>query len=173
MTESVGADASGGPNHAVIARATGKGRFQAEIAVRGGTILADEPVEAGGLGTGPTPYELLSGALAACTAMTLRLYAERKGWTLPPFSVAAAHSIVPAGADGTPPRDLFTRNIAFEGPLAADMSETLLGIADKCPVHRTLMRGFEIKTNIGAVVPDLEPEPATQHEREMERACAD
>ena len=88
-----------GADHNVIARPTGKGRFQAEIQMRGGTILADEPVEAGGLGTGPTPYELLSGALAACTAMTMRLYAERKGWTLPPSSVAAAHSIVPAGAD--------------------------------------------------------------------------
>ena len=162
-----------GPNHNVIARATGKGRFQAEIAVRGGTIIADEPIEAGGLGTGPTPYELLSGALAACTAMTLRLYAERKGWTLPPVSVAAAHSIVPAGADGIPPRDLFTRNIAFEGSLDPDMSEKLLGIADKCPVHRTLMRGFEIRTNIGSVIPALAPEPAVQHERDMEAACDD
>jgi putative redox protein len=173
MTDSGGADAGGSPTHNVIARATGRGRFQAEIAVRGGTITADEPVEAGGLGTGPTPYELLSGALAACTAMTLRLYAERKGWTLPPFSVAAAHSVVPADTDGTPPRDLFTRNIAFEGMLAAEMAEKLLGIADKCPVHRTLVRGFEIRTNIGAVVPALAPEPATQHERDMERACDD
>lgn len=163
----------GGPDHNVIARPTGKGRFQAEIEVRGGAILADEPVEAGGLGTGPTPYELLSGALAACTAMTLRLYAERKGWDLPPLSVAAAHSIVPAGADGTPPRDLFIRNIAFEGPLAGEMEEKLLAIADKCPVHRTLMRGFEIRTNIGVVLPALEPEPATRHERDMEAACCD
>jgi putative redox protein len=162
-----------GPDHGVIARATGRGRFQAEIQVRGGTILADEPVEAGGLGTGPTPYELLSGALAACTAMTLRLYAERKGWTLPPHSVAAAHRIVPAGADGTPPRDLFTRNIAFEGPLDGEILEKLLAIADKCPVHRTLMRGFEIRTNIGSVVPPLLPEPAVQHERDMEAACGD
>lgn len=162
-----------GPDHDVIARATGAGRFQAEIQVRGGTIIADEPVEAGGLGTGPTPYELLSSALAACTAMTLRLYAERKGWTLPPFSVAAAHAIVPAGADGTPPRDLFTRNIAFEGPLEGEMAEKLLSIADKCPVHRTLMRGFEIRTNIGAVVPPLAPEPAIQHEHDMEAACDD
>ncbi|HTU13336.1 MAG TPA: OsmC family protein, partial [Allosphingosinicella sp.] len=155
----------------VVARATGRGRFQAEIQLRGGAILADEPVEAGGLGTGPTPYELLSGALAACTAMTLRLYAERKGLTLPPFSVAATHSIVPVGQDGTPPRDLFTRNIAFEGPLEAALEEKLLGIADKCPVHRTLMRGFEIRTNIGAT--DLEPEAPGQHEHDMEAACAD
>lgn len=161
------------PNHAVIARATGKGRFQAEIQVRGGTIVADEPVEAGGLGAGPTPYELLSGALAACTTMTLRLYAERKGWVLPPYSVAATHTIVPAGEDGTPPRDLFTRNIAFEGPLEGGMEEKLLGVADKCPVHRTLMRGFEIRTNIGTVVPPLQPEPLLQHECDMEWACND
>ncbi len=167
-------DVSGaGPNHNVIARPTGQGRFQAAIEVRGGTIIADEPVEAGGLGSGPTPYELLSGALAACTAMTLRLYAERKGWTLPPYSVAAAHAIVPAGADGTPPRDLFTRNIAFEGPLDGEMEAKLLDVADKCPVHRTLMRGFEIRTNIGTIVPPLAPEPPVQHERDMEAACRD
>jgi putative redox protein len=169
MSESQGA----APSHNVIARPTGRGRFQAAITVRGGTIIADEPVEAGGLGTGPTPYELLSGALAACTAMTLRLYAERKGWTLPPVSVAAGHRVIPAGADGTPPRDLFTRNIAFEGPLEGEMEAKLLSIADKCPVHRTLLRGFEIRTNIGTIVPPLDPEPPVQHERDMETACSD
>lgn len=166
-------DPDGIPDNNVIARATGKGRFQAEIAVRGGTILADEPVEAGGDGTGPTPYELLAAALAACTAMTLKLYAERKGWTLPPFSVEAAHAIVPALADGTPPRDRFTRHIAFEGPLGPAEAEKLLGIADKCPVHRTLMRGFEIVTDIGSGAAPLPAEPATQHERDMEAACRD
>ena len=160
-------------DYAVIARPTGAGRFQAGLQVRGGTILADEPVEAGGLGSGPTPYELLSAALAACTTMTLQLYAERKGWTLPPFSVAAAHSIVPARADGTPPRDLFTRNIAFEGLLEGEMEAKLLAVADKCPVHRTLMRGFEIRTNIGTVVPPLATEAPLQHERDMELACSD
>ena len=162
-----------GPDHIVIARPTGAGRFQASLQLRGGTILADEPVEAGGLGSGPTPYELLSAALAACTAMTLRLYAGRKGWTLPPYSVAAVHSIEPARPDGTSPRDLFTRNIAFEGPLDGEMEAKLLGVADKCPVHRTLMRGFEIRTNIGPVVPPLAPEPAVQHEHDMEQACDD
>lgn len=162
-----------GHDYNVIARPTGRGRFQAEIQIRGSVITADEPVEMGGLSSGPTPYELLSGALAACTAMTLRLYAERKGWTLPPYSVAAAHSTAPAGPDGTPPRDLFTRNIAFEGPLEGDMEEKLLGVADKCPVHRTLMRGFEIRTNIGTVLPPLAPEPILQHEQDMEAACDD
>lgn len=163
-----------GPDHNVIARPTGKGRFQAEIAVRGGFILADEPVEAGGGGTGPTPYELLAAALAACTAMTLKLYAERKGWALPPFSVEAVHSIVPVGADGTPPRDLFTRHIAFEGPLGPEEEAKLLGIADKCPVHRTLMRGFQIVTDIGAGAgAPMAAEPPTQHACDMEQACRD
>ena len=150
----------------VTARPTGKGRFQAEIAFRGGTLLADEPVEGGGGGTGPTPYELLSAALAACTAMTLKLYAERKGWALPPFLVEAAHSREAA-------RDLFTRRIAFEGPLDADQKAKLLELADKCPVHRTLMRGFEIATTIGTAPEPLPAEPAAQHARDMEIACAD
>ena len=150
----------------VIARPTGKGRFQAEIRLRGGPILADEPIEAGGGGTGPTPYELLAAALAACTAMTLKLYAERKGWTLPPFSVAAAHSVETA-------RDRFTRRIAFEGPLAAEQEAKLLEIADKCPVHRTLVRGFEIVTHIGQDAEPVPAEPAARHERDMEAACGD
>ena len=150
----------------VIARPTGRGRFQAEISVPGGTILADEPIEAGGEGTGPTPYELLSAALAACTAMTLKLYAERKGWTLPPFSVEAVHSRGPA-------HDLFTRKIVFEGALDPEQEARLLEIADKCPVHRTLMRGFEIVTHVGAPGEHLEPEPPASHEAQMEQACSD
>jgi putative redox protein len=150
----------------VVARPTGRGRFQAEIAVRGGVIVADEPVEAGGDGTGPTPYELLAAALAACTAMTLKLYSERKGWKLPPFSVAAAHSTDAA-------RDRFTRRIAFDAPLGPDQETKLLDVANKCPVHRTLMRGFEIFTEIGERPAPVPAEPAAQHEKDMEAACRD
>lgn len=160
------------PNSGVIARPTGNGRFQAEVAFRGGAIFADEPAEVGGDGTGPTPFELLSGALAACTAMTLKLYAERKGWALPPFSVEAAHSIQP-GAEGAPPRDRFAREIAFEGPLDAAQQAKLLEIADKCPVHRTLMRGFEIVTHIGTGAAHPPGEPAASHACAMEDACRD
>jgi putative redox protein len=156
----------------VIARPTGHGRFQAEIQVRGGTILADEPVEVGGGGTGPTPYELLSAGLAACTAMTLKLYAERKGWALPPFSVEAAHAVIPA-SDGAPPRNRFTRQIAFEGPLGEAERTKLLEVADKCPVHRTLVRGFEIVTHVGTGAALPPAEPAAQHACDMEAACED
>ena len=156
----------------VVARPTGFGRFQAEIAVRGGTILADEPVEAGGGGTGPTPYELLSAALAACTAMTLRLYAQRKGWDLPPFAVEVAHSIVP-GAGGAPPRDHFARHIAFEGALDGERRAKLIEIADKCPVHRTLLRGFTVATSVGPATEHPAGEPPTRHAREIEEAWTD
>jgi putative redox protein len=159
---------------AVVARPTGAGRFQARIDLRGGPILADEPVEVGGLGSGPTPYELLSAALAACTAMTLRLYAERKQWTLPGFEVEVAHAIVPPEVAGAAPRDRFTRRIVFDAPVDGEREARLVEIADRCPVHRTLMRGFEIVTETaGPEVPPLAPaEPAAQHERDMEEACA-
>jgi putative redox protein len=155
----------------VIARPTGLGRFQARIELRGGPILADEPLEIGGLGTGPTPYELLSAALAACTAMTLRLYGERKGWTLPQFEVEVAHARDEGGAG----QDRFTRRIAFDGELSGEWRERLVEIADKCPVHRTLVRGFQIVTTAGVREPAAVPsgEPAKQHGRDMEEACLD
>ena len=67
---------------AVVVEDTGEGDFQVEVRAPGLSFLADEPVDAGGLGSGPTPYDLLSAGLGACTAMTLRLYARRKGWPL-------------------------------------------------------------------------------------------
>lgn len=161
------------PNVGVVARPTGKGRFQAEITVRGGAFLTDEPKEVGGEGAGPTPYELLSAALASCTAMTLRLYADRKGWRLPSFSVEVAHSLIPGGADGSPPRDRFERHIALDGDLEPERRQKLLEIADKCPVHRTLMRGFLIETSVGPASEHPRGEPAAQHERDLEAVCAE
>jgi putative redox protein len=158
----------------VAARLTGEGRFQTRIDLRGGPIVADEPAEVGGLDSGPTPYELLSAALAACTAMTLRLYSERKQWSLPGFVVEVAHSIVPGSGD-EPPRDLFTRRIGFDEPVDAEREARLLEIADRCPVHRTMMRGFRIATETAgpAAAPLAAAEPAAAHESAMEEACAD
>lgn len=161
------------PNMGVVARPTGNGRFQAEIRVGGSTFLTDEPMEVGGAGTGPTPYELLSAALASCTAMTLRLYADRKGWQLPPFSVEVAHSLLPAGTDGSPPRDRFDRHIAFDEDLEPERRQKLLEVADKCPVHRTLMRGFIVATSLGPTSEHPSGEPVAQHGRDLEAACQD
>jgi putative redox protein len=161
------------PNDGIVARPAGEGRFRTEIGVRGGTILADEPLEVGGDGMGPTPYELLSAALAACTVMTLRLYAERKGWELPKLSVGVAHSLQPGGADGSPPQDRFDRLITFGESIDAERQSKLLEIADRCPVHRTLMRGFVVQTSVGPASGNPPDEPAGRHQRDIEAACAE
>ena len=166
--------ASSEASAAVVARPEGEGRFATRIEVPGGPIHADEPLAVGGGGTGPTPYQLLSAALAACTSMTIRLYSARKPWTLPAYRVEVEHALVP----GTPPRDLFTRRILFDGPLAEDVRASVLDIAGKCPVHRTLSGGVEIATRIEAPAPAPEPplapaDPPAAHVEQMEQACAE
>jgi putative redox protein len=146
----------------VTATATGQGRFQTRLDLPGGGIVADEPLDVGGLGTGPTPYQLLSAALAACTSMTLLLYAERKGWTLPPFEVEVAHS-------ATGGHDRFERHLVFSAPLEPEQRQRLIDIADKCPVHRTLIRGYEVVTTAAAIA----AESAEQHFQDMQAACTD
>lgn len=158
----------------IVARPEGQGRFTTRIDVPGGPIHADEPVEVGGGGGGPTPYQLLSAALAACTSMTLRVYTLRKPWALPDFRVEVEHALIP----GSPSRDRFTRRILFDGPLADDVRARLLEIAEKCPVHRTLSGGgAEIVTCAEAPapvpVPPLEPaDPPAAHVEQMEQASA-
>ena len=150
----------------VSAELTGKGRFQTALHLRGQTILADEPVEVGGLASGPTPYELLSGSLAACTAMTMRLYAERKGWELAQFRVEVVHSPPLGGSE----RDRFMRRIHLAAPLDEERKARLMEIANRCPVHRTLERGFDISTAFGDAPQG--GESPSQHMIDMEAACA-
>jgi putative redox protein len=160
---------------AISARPEGEGRFTTRIDMPGGAIHADEPAAVGGGGAGPTPYQLLSAALAACTSMTIRLYAGRKPLALPDFRVEVEHALTL----GSPPRDLFTRRLLFDGPLDPEIRQRLLDIAEKCPVHRTLSGGgSEIVTSAEAPapvpVPPLEPAdvPGT-HVEQMERVCVD
>lgn len=148
---------------------TGGGKFQVEVSAASGAFLVDEPHAVGGLGSGPTPYDLLEAALGACTAMTVRLYAERKGWPLTKATVRVVHRRGDLEA-----RDRFAREIVLEGPLAPDQRRRLLEIAERCPVHQTLDRGVDIITVL-AEHPDvskLDPEPI-EHATAMERACAD
>ena len=160
------------PHHdpdAVTVAETGAGRFQVEVAAAGATFLADEPVEAGGLGSGPNPYDLLAAALGACTAMTLRLYAERKGWPLQQAVVRVLHA-----RRGVERRDHFAREIVLEGPLDDAQRTRLLEIADRCPVHRTLEHGSQIITVL-AHPPSLEAlaPQGEDHMRDMAQACED
>jgi uncharacterized OsmC-like protein/pimeloyl-ACP methyl ester carboxylesterase len=110
--------------------------------------LADEPVGYGGTNKGMTPYQFLAAGLGACTAMTMRMYARKKKLPLTHVSVDLLHDRVHAqDADGrNTPLDTFTRRITIEGDLAEDQVQSLLEIADKCPVHRTLERGARVIT---------------------------
>jgi putative redox protein len=152
----------------VEVRETGQGRFQVAARTAEGSLLADEPVASGGLGSGPTPYGLLASALGACTVMTLRMYATRKAWPLEGATVRVLHR-----RTGLQARDRFAREIVLEGPLTAEQSRRLLEIANRCPVHLTLERGSDIVTTL-ARSPHLEgPRPADDdHVRDMDEACA-
>ena len=135
----------------VVVRETRRGRFQQEITVGVHRFLADEPVEVGGLDSGPGPYDLLLAGLGACTAMTLRLYAERKALPLERVTVELSHSRIHAAdcADCETKEgmlDRIERAIALRGALDAEQRRRLLEIADKCPVHRTLTSEIDIRT---------------------------
>lgn len=133
---------SAGQGGEVIAEETGAGRFQVAIRAGGIRFLADEPEAVGGLGSGPTPYDLLAAGLAACTTMTLRMYAERKGWPVARIRTSVGH----AKEIGASPPGLFTRHFSVEGALAPEQRARLAEIADMCPVHRTLTRGARVET---------------------------
>jgi uncharacterized OsmC-like protein len=130
---------------------TGDGRFQQSVAAAGHSLFADEPVERGGGGTGPDPYDLLLAALGACTSMTLRLYADRKGWPLERVRVVLnRHKIHAEDCRDCETRigllDEIDREIELSGPLEAEQRARLLEIADRCPVHRTLKSEIVIRT---------------------------
>jgi uncharacterized OsmC-like protein/alpha-beta hydrolase superfamily lysophospholipase len=135
----------------VTVQETRHGRFQQDIKAGAHRFLADEPVAAGGGDSGPNPYDLLLAALGACTAMTLRLYAERKTLPLDRVTVRLRHGRIHAAdceacesKDGM--IDRIERGIVLEGVLDANQRARLLEIADKCPVHRTLTSEVEIAT---------------------------
>ena len=112
--------------------------------------LADEPIIYGGTNRGMSPYGFMSAGLGACTSMTIRMYARRKDWPLKAVRVDVSHNKSHAqDADpdaGTQKIDVFKRSIFLEGDLNTDQRARLLEIADKCPVHKTLMHSSKIET---------------------------
>jgi putative redox protein len=121
----------------------------------GGFLLSsDEPASAGGADAGPDPYALLLAALGACTSVTLRMYANRKGWPLEAVSVRVGHDKIHArDCDDCETRDdgridRFTREITLTGPLSEEQRQRLAEIAERCPVHRTLMGQKTIVTRL-------------------------
>ena len=111
--------------------------------------VADEPLAYGGTNRGMSPYGFLSAGLGACTSMTIRMYARRKGWPLTYVSVDVSHDKVHAQDAETSKEvriDSFRREIRLEGDLDQEQRQRLMEIADKCPVHRTLEAGARVET---------------------------
>lgn len=136
----------------VLVRETHAGKFQQEILTGAHHLLADEPVKLGGLDSGPGPYDFLLASLGACTAMTVRLYAEFKKIPLQNVSVRLNHEkkIHTKDCEDCETKvvkvDHIDRVITLEGPLDDVQRKRLMEIADKCPVHQTLTSQINIHT---------------------------
>ncbi len=141
------------PPGRVVVEETGAGRFAERVRVGRHVLAADEPLAAGGTDTGPGPSDYLLAGLGACTAMTLRMYADRKQWPLGAISVRLAHNkIYATDCEECEPRegmmDRIERSIEVTGALAEEERSKLLEIAGKCPLHRTLTSEIDIRTRL-------------------------
>ena len=128
-----------------IARRNG-GSFQHDIDIREHQVTADEPEENGGDDAGPSPQELLAASLASCTAITIEMYAKRKGWEIGDVAVDVDYE--PAQR-GSPTK--FKMEIRLPKELPEDQRERLMQIAAKCPVHRTLEGEVMFEESVGVV----------------------
>jgi putative redox protein len=117
----------------------GAGKLGQDIEIGTHTLRADERAEKGGDDNGPEPHELLAAALGSCTAMTLKVYAERKGWPLRDVRVKVSGAAAEGGY-------AMTRELTLTGELDADQRQRLVEIAEKCPVHKTLVGEISIAT---------------------------
>lgn len=131
----------------LVAARTGVTAYRTAIAARGHTMIVDEPVAVGGGDEGPTPHDLLCAALASCTTITLRMYADRKQWPLEEVAAYVEHRrIVPSGSTAVgAQRDHFIVELDLQGPLDEQQRARLAEIAERCPVHRTLLAGAKVE----------------------------
>lgn len=120
-----------------------EGKLAQTIEVAGHRLRADEETDKGGEDTGPAPHELLLAALGACTSITLKVYAQRKSWPLRDVHVELTGSHTAEGF-------VISREITLSGDLDAEQRQRLIEIADKCPVHKTLMGEISIQTRESA-----------------------
>lgn len=140
------------PEGTVTVAESGAGTYTQEIIAGGHRLIADEPVPFGD-DAGPSPYDLLLSALGACTSMTVRMYADKKGLPLEQVRVSLRHSRIHAQdcADCETKQgmvDHIDRDIELIGDLDDDQRGKLLSIAERCPVHRTLTSAVHVSTTL-------------------------
>ena len=138
----------------VVAR-TPAGGLRTEVSVNGHSFVADEPVALGGTGAGPTPLDYLAAAVGSCTAITVRMYANRKGWPLDDVRVTMRHGRVAGAAPAASYR--LEKDIEFVGDLTDEQRERLHAIADRCPVKLAVERGIPI-IPVPAAAADVSPD---------------
>lgn len=139
--------------HDVVASLDQVDKFTTDMALGSHKLQADEPEDFGGENLGPSPYELVSGGLAACTAMTIQMYAKRKKWAVENVEVHINHKKDHCEDckhvdDKNSKIDVFERNLIITGDLEEKQMQKLLEIANKCPVHKTLLGDVEVKTQL-------------------------
>lgn len=125
----------------MITATIGRDHYRTEIIASGKTLWADEPEELGGTDVAPAPGEFLMVALASCTAITLRMYADRKQWPVEQIRVEV-------GFEKVDTKTVFKRDVALYGNLTEEQQQRLLHIANSCPVHKTLTHPIEIITQL-------------------------
>jgi putative redox protein len=131
----------------VVVAENGQGRYQQEVVAGQHRLVADEPASMGGADAGPAPFDFIMSGLGACTSMTLRMYAERKGLALTGIRVELEHDRIEI--DGQP-RDRIRRTITLDGALSPEQRQRLLEIANKCPVHRALSNSIALDCELVA-----------------------
>jgi putative redox protein len=149
MTETSTETSSNSDDQSWVTIRIGPSGFRTEIEIRDHGLIADEPVANGGTDRGPTPYEYLLGGLGGCMAMTLRIYADRKGWPLEDVVIrlrtARSHAKDCESCDQVPVGiTRIERGLELSGPLTEEQRAKLLQIVDRCPVKQTLERGLQI-----------------------------
>ena len=127
--------------------------LSASIEVGDHRLLADEPVEVGGANAGPNPYDLLLSALGTCTVITVRMYAQRKGWPLDAVEVRLSHDrILAEDCAQCETRECYVHRISksllLQGPLDTDQRQRLAEIAERCPVQRALTHEIVIQQTL-------------------------
>lgn len=125
----------------MVTATIGRDTYKTELITSGHRAVADEPEELGGANLGPAPGEFLMISLASCTAITLRMYTDRKKWNIEKIKVEVAF-------EKAQYKTIFKREISFEGELDEEQRNRLLQIANSCPVHKTLTNPIEIETSL-------------------------
>jgi putative redox protein len=123
----------------MVVASIGRDTYKTELVATGHQLIADEPVDVGGTNLGPAPGQLLQMSLASCTAITLRMYANRKSWPLDKV-------VVEVDTEKLQGKTLMKRQVTLHGNLTDEQRQRLLQIANACPVHKVLTSPIEIET---------------------------